>query len=181
MMIGIQVLPVEILAMILNHKDLNGWGGILRLVCEHWNLIVKSRIIYLPNVYLTITLYKHATEIYAQKQWNESAIIKNAAKVGSIEMIKWARVKGLSFNSLTCESAASNGHLECLKYLHENGSSWDKYACFETAGNGQFECLKYLHKNGCPWDEWACVRAAENGHLECLKYVDEMNNYSKTM
>ena len=50
------VLPVEILSIILNHKDLNGWGGILRLVCKRWNLIVKSQKIYKPNVYLTLTL-----------------------------------------------------------------------------------------------------------------------------
>ena len=90
-MVELQALPVEILSMILNHKDLNGWGGILRLVCKHWNLIVKSPKIYKPNVYLTVTLYKHATEVYAQKQWDESRIITNAAKVGSIEMIEWAK------------------------------------------------------------------------------------------
>jgi hypothetical protein len=61
MMCGLEVPPVEILSIILNHNDLNGWCGILRLVCKQWASIVKSKIIYLPNVYLTFTLYKHAT------------------------------------------------------------------------------------------------------------------------
>ena len=200
MMSELKVLPVEILSIIVNHKDLNGWGGILRLVCKSWNLIVKSQNIYKPNVYLTVTLYKHATKVYFELQWYESVIIKTAAKVGSIEMIEWATTKGLSFYVSASSAAASNGHLECLKYLHENGCPWDTYAltfaaynghleclkylhengcpfvpraCSEAASNGHLECLKYLHENGCPWDKWACHWTAQNGHLECLKYLHE--------
>ena len=101
-MVELQALPVEILSMILNHKDLNGWGGILRLVCKHWNWIVESPKIYVPNVYLTVQLYKHTTEVYAQRQWYELWIIQNAASVGSIEMIEWARAKGLTFDTWAC-------------------------------------------------------------------------------
>ena len=172
-MVELQVLPFEILSMILNHKDLNGWGGVLRLVCKHWNLIVKSQKIYLPNVYLTVQLYKHATEVYAQRQWYERDIIKNAAKVGSTEMIEWARVKGLTFDSWACRCAASNGQLECLKYLHENGCSWDEYACSSAARNGHLECLKYLHENGCPGDkQWylsVCEHSIDSGCFEYIK------------
>jgi hypothetical protein len=172
MMFGLQVLPVEILIIILNHHDLNGWGGILRLVCKRWNLIVKSPKIYLPNVYLTFTLYKHATGVYVDKEWNERNIIKNAAKVGSIGMINWARSMGQTFNTWTCMYAAENGQLECLVYLHENGCPWDRRsACKYAAHNGRLGCLQYLHENGCPWDEHACEEAAGGGHLGCLEYL----------
>ena len=175
MMFELQVLPVEILSIILNHKYLNGWGGILRLVCKRWNSIVKSQKIHLPNVYLTVTLYKHATEIYVDKKWYESDIIEDAAKVGSIEVIEWAKTKGLWIRPSVwaCVYAATNGHLECLKYLHENGCPWDERTFSTATLNGHLECLKYLHENGCPWDESACNLAAENGHLECLKYLHE--------
>ena len=145
MMVEIEVLPVEILSMILNHKDLNGWGGVLRLVCRRWCSIVKSRIIYIPNVYLTVTLYERATEVYVQKQWKKNEIIKNAAKVGSIEMIKWARTEGLPFTKWACYWAVANGHLECLKYLHENGCPWDKQESLRVAKyNKNSACYEFI-------------------------------------
>ena len=66
--------------------------------------------------------------------------------------------------------AALHGHLEVVKYLRKLGISWNEDACSNAAKNGHLELLKWCRANQCPWDEWTCAFAAGNGHLELLKW-----------
>jgi hypothetical protein len=83
--------------------------------------------------------------------------------------------------------AALHGHLEVVKYLRKLGISWDESTCSNAAKNGHLELLKWCRANQCPWDEGTCRQAAENGHLELLKWArlngcprDE-NTYESTL
>jgi hypothetical protein len=101
----------------------------------------------------------------------DSRVIQFAALNGHLEMIKYARSKGCSFNKWACHDAASNGHLEVLKWLRENECPWSKQTCVKAAEGNHLEVLVWLHQNECPWDKWTCIQAAGYGHLEILKYA----------
>ena len=66
--------------------------------------------------------------------------------------------------------AALHGHLEVVKYLRKLGISWDESTCSHAAKNGHLELLKWCRANQCPWNVWTCRLAAKNGHLELLKW-----------
>jgi hypothetical protein len=79
-----------------------------------------------------------------------------AAALGSLRLLKWARVNDRDWSVETCTYAACNGHLPALKYLHENGCPWDYRTCYCTAYNKHWDCLQYLVDNKCPeWEEFA--------------------------
>jgi len=83
-------------------------------------------------------------------------VCNDAARRGSVRLLKWTRVNNLDWSAYTCSQAAHNGHLPTLKYLHENGCPWDTNTCFCAAYNKQWDCLQYLVDNKCPgWEEYA--------------------------
>ncbi|CAB9499921.1 expressed unknown protein [Seminavis robusta] len=86
-------------------------------------------------------------------QIDANQVCAAAAKVGSLEVIQWAKDKGFHWNRDTSKNAAAYGHLELLKYLHENGCPWDWRTCCFAAENGHLEVLKYAIENGCPWNQ----------------------------
>ena len=83
-------------------------------------------------------------------------VCEYAARLGSVRLLKWARVNNLDWNSYTCCHAAQNGHLPALKYLHENGCPWNPKICYYAAYNEHWDCLQYAVDNKCPgWEEYA--------------------------
>ena len=84
----------------------------------------------------------------------------NAAALGSITLLKWARKNGcVIMNAFACQMAASNGHLHALRWLRENGCPWD-HQTLEAANprddwsyTKHFGCLRYAVENKCPgWE-----------------------------
>jgi hypothetical protein len=102
-----------------------------------------------------------------------NSVCNYAAQLGSVRLLKWARVNNLGWSVGTCSTAAHNGHLPVLQYLHENGCPWGSHTFSSAAYNGHLPALKYLHENGCPWDRWVCCQAAADGHLPALQYLHE--------
>jgi len=98
-------------------------------------------------------------------------IMVQAALHGHLEVMKYLRQLGISWNERTCAMAAKNGHLELLKWARANQCPWDAWTCAYAAMNGHLELLKWARANQCPWDEWTCALAATNGHLELLKWA----------
>jgi hypothetical protein len=102
-----------------------------------------------------------------------NSVCENAARVGSVRLLKWTRENNLAWSEDTCTYAAMNGRLPALQYLHENGCPWDSSTCMNAAAHGQLPALQYLHENGCPWDWETCSFAAYDGHLFVLQYLHE--------
>ena len=50
-----------------------------------------------------------------------SNTIKNAARAGNLEMVKWLRERGRPWNKETCEIAAREGHTELFEWARDNG------------------------------------------------------------
>ena len=79
-----------------------------------------------------------------------------AAQLGSVRLLKWARVNNRDWNVITCCYAAEYGHLPALKYLHENGCPWDDMTCWHAAYNKHWDCLQYAVDNKCQrWEHHA--------------------------
>ncbi len=111
-----------------------------------------------------------------------------AARVGHIELLKWAVSHGCSLETLISGSldclkcangcewttnagavAAWNGHLHMLTWTRESAFSVRAFnfnassTCSVAAAAGQLAILK--------WDANACTMAISNGHLPVLKWA----------
>ena len=87
--------------------------------------------------------------------------------------LPYERVVGLLGETAenVCNDAARRGSLRLLKWAQENNLDWDHGTCFTAANNGHLPALKYLHENGCPWEGITCYWAAYNKHWDCLQYL----------
>jgi hypothetical protein len=94
-----------------------------------------------------------------------------AASRGQLEILKWGRLNGCSWNAETCSAAALSGSLEVLKWLHESGCEWDSETMENAAMSNDLEIVKYAYYNGCDWHPWTSGRIARNGNLEMLKWA----------
>ena len=71
---------------------------------------------------------------------------------GHLEALKWARDEGVELDPLISAAAARSGNLEILKFCKENGASFNYCLVSEKAvERGPLECVEYCHKNGAPW------------------------------
>ena len=96
-------------------------------------------------------LYEVAISEKGELTWDDlQTISHNAAKNGYLNVLKYARANGCSWNEETCAIAAEGGHLEVLKYLHENGCPWDAYARVLARRYLQGEVIRYLDACECP-------------------------------
>ena len=83
-------------------------------------------------------------------------VCDNAARRGSVRLLKWAREHNLVWGTYTYSLAAMNGHLSTLQYLHENGCPWNSETCLYAAHREHWDCLQYAVDNKCPrWEEYA--------------------------
>ena len=84
------------------------------------------------------------------------AVCEDAARRGSVRLLKWARVNNLAWSPYTCSQAAYCGHLPALKYLHENGCPWNSSTCYYAAIYKHWDCLQYAVDKKCPgWKKYA--------------------------
>jgi len=82
------------------------------------------------------------------------AVCEDAARRGSVRLLKWARVNNLAWSPYTCSQAAYCGHLPALKYLHENGCPWNSSTSYWAAHDKRWDCLQYAVDNKCPdWEQ----------------------------
>ena len=64
-------------------------------------------------------------------------VLRDAAKGGHLEVLKWARANDCPWGALTCAWAAKCGHLEVLQWARENGCPWNEDTCWAVCGEGR--------------------------------------------
>ena len=69
--------------------------------------------------------------------------------------------------------AALHRHLEVVKYLREIGVSWDENTCAGAANGGHLELLKWARVNQCPWDKWTYMCGTHNGDPALFQYLED--------
>ena len=84
-------------------------------------------------------------------------VCEDAAQLGSVRLLKWAREhNNHAWSARTCSNAANGGHLPALQYLHENECPWNWYTCYWAAQGKHWDCLQYAVDNKCPdWEKYA--------------------------
>jgi len=102
---------------------------IISRVCKTWHIILNS-------------FYKDF-----RKKPN---FIGRAAKLGYLNVIKWARENGCPWDDRVCSTAALKGYLNIVIWARENGCSWNNRTCENAARQGHLEVLKWARENGCP-------------------------------
>eukprot|EP00752_Nemacystus_decipiens_P005755 g5206.t1 len=104
--------------------------------------------------------------------WDEETCTL-AARGGHIALLLWARRAGCPWNEHVCEEAASRGDLEMLKAARQRGCPWTTNVCALAAGAGHFEVLQWCKARGCRWDQTTSTAAARSGDLDVVKWVKE--------
>jgi len=85
-----------------------------------------------------------------------NSVCNYAAQLGSVRLLKWARVNNRAWTTLTSYYTAANGHLPALQYLHENACPWDYMTCSHAGYYKRWDCLQYAVDNKCPeWEHYA--------------------------
>ena len=90
----------------------------------------------------------------------------NAAALGSIALLKWARKNDCVMRAYACHMAARNGHLHALQWLRENGGPWDhqtiEAAAKHRSNPKHLGCLWYAVENKCPgWKAYTHLLALD--------------------
>eukprot|EP00966_Prymnesium_polylepis_P036746 852820-Prymnesium_polylepis.1 len=85
-------------------------------------------------------------------------VCEEAARRGSLAILKEAREMGLAWDSSTCDAAAQSGNLAVLQWLRSQGCQWSEATCAQAALHGHLEVLQWMRaglpsKERCPWDE----------------------------
>lgn len=102
--------------------------------------------------------------------WNKNSTVL-AAKTGNFELIKWLSQDGAWLSSLTCAEVSLHGNLEMVKWLRQNGCPWYIDTAVNAAKSKNYELLKWVTDEDCPCNSNICAALAENNDLEMLKWA----------
>lgn len=92
----------------------------------------------------------------------------------SPSLLRYSFENGLPQDEVgVCSAIARLGKLELLKYAREEGCPWDEQTCLEAAKGGFVEVLKYAYESKCRTHPYACEFAAEGGHREVIEWSQQ--------
>jgi hypothetical protein len=84
------------------------------------------------------------------KEILELLIVHWAASGGMIDVLEWARDRGMHDDAESCLHAAWHGHLHVLKWLREDGATWDSRVISCAEEEGYNHVVEWAQENGCP-------------------------------
>jgi hypothetical protein len=88
----------------------------------------------------------------------------NAASSGNIEVAAWVMQQpGVVCSEADMSAAAIYGHTDMCQYLRAEQCPWDEGACNGAARFGRVNTLRWLQDNGCPWHAGKLCREAAEG------------------
>ena len=63
-------------------------------------------------------------------------------------------------NEYLMRQAARSGNLELVRWLRGEGCPWNMYTCYWAVEKGRVETLRWVRENGCLWNTYTRDRAA---------------------
>jgi hypothetical protein len=97
-----------------------------------------------------------------------------AARAGDVEMLRWLKSKGCSFNQDTFSTAAvTPDNLHVLQFLHDEGCPWHYSICGAAGEAGDLEQLKWLHAHGATLDHSTADFAAGGGAVHVFEWLQQ--------
>ena len=92
---------------------------------------------------------------------NGATMASVAASFGHMELVRWViREQGFAMDEKVMRNAARSGDLELVRWLRGEGCPWDWMTCHYAVEQGHVEVLRWARENGCPWDEEIRDKAA---------------------
>lgn len=79
---------------------------------------------------------------------------------GSVNVLEWLWDNDWDL-SKTCYFAACHGQLEILKWARDRGLPWNEFVCQVAAQNGRLTALKWASENGCDFNIPQCLFVAK--------------------
>jgi hypothetical protein len=100
-----------------------------------------------------------------------------AARAGRLDVLKWARSRGLTCDWRAFSNAAACGHVDVMRWLYSEGVEFGPHreggvldAWFNPIQPRTLICGQVV-PNTCDSYAGACARAAANGHLDALIWL----------
>jgi hypothetical protein len=96
-------------------------------------------------------------------------LLKEAARNGNLDVLKWSRKRKIPWDESICAAAAERittnnpkdlTSLEVLKWLRKVGCDWNYKTCTNAARAGNLETLKWARSQGCEWKPDQIMRTA---------------------
>ncbi|KAJ3041440.1 hypothetical protein HDV00_009421 [Rhizophlyctis rosea] len=153
-------LPVEILAKVLSHAELDPSTrfriGVILAVCYNFPSIRNKAIPLLPN-----------------------ATMNKASAKGQVELLTWWKVREaqlgkLEYTAETMDVASANGHIAVLKWWRHSGLplKWTEEAIDGASANGHLHVLQWWSNSGLPlkYTHQAMDMASTNGHVSVCQW-----------
>ena len=107
-------------------------------------------------------------------------VVREAAKQGSLDALKWLREKNAPFDKYAVSWAANSGQVETLKYLvQEIKVKPDPMMCARAAEAGELTALQTLHEAGVPWDKRCIIAAAKEKKSKKKRKREEWSSWNK--
>jgi len=135
--------------------------------------------------------------------WWTKGLCCTAATAGKLEILKWAKDKGLklsgAFNGavlgdhpqildwlktngllpkkrIRYSNYISYGHFPMLNWLKKNGYEWDGEEYETAAKTNNLRMFKWLGQNGCPWEPKAALEVIKSNHLRLFNWIIKSNH-----
>ena len=135
------------------------------------------------NNHLQLLNWLHESNLLSSPQ-GQDMIFEEAAKSGHTSILEWAMdVAGFDVPTYMTNCVASSGNLDVIKYLRSKGLSWDECTFYTAASSGNIELLQYLLENDCPRSDrrgiCICTGAVKNNdHEKALEVLQWLHNQS---
>ncbi|SPN79573.1 Ankyrin repeat-containing protein [Cedratvirus Zaza IHUMI] len=161
-----------------------------RQVCSEFRSMIAevSPLLYFDSLCADGRLPKH---IQADEEWATMALergylhilqwsihcykgknlCEQAAKLGHLEILKWARSQNYPWGPNVCSKAALHGYLEVLKWARENGCKWNKSVILNASIKNDLEILQWTIANGGEWHNICMIHIIRNGNMKTLQWA----------
>ena len=100
-------------------------------------------------------------------------VCRLAAKIGDIDLVRWAINNGFPCNFKTIATAAYYNKFKLVKELRADGCPWCEFTCAAAATAKNLKMLQWLRSEGCPWDYETVTNTVIQGEIEMFDYLIE--------
>lgn len=172
------ILPLDIIKLILNHDTLTYYKIFFKFVCKKWYNIFKNYLFsnkqdIINNITKDGNLYLLKILIIKLK-YPYKNIHLIASTFGHIHILNYLyNIDNSIFNWLTCYGAASGGYLNILEWLVKKGIPITLNVFEIAAYKGHYHIIKWGIEHNYQINNSIYVSAAESGNLELIKWLKE--------
>ena len=177
--IGLDTLPQELLARIVQSIEQDSWRAILRNTCKAlaWavDLAEEEERDYWIDAESVCSSPSVLRWAVTQGGCPKSCAVTSAVvRTGRVDTLHAALGLGLPLHQQLCVEAAEHGHLMMLQHIHSLSSRHfnlndDVFAA--AANNGHLPVVQWLVKQNCPVRPTVCMEAAVRSNFDVIRWL----------